>query len=43
MENVANIRMHAQGTDALYIVTLPPLDASGLRTLTSTLQLYQGD
>ena len=43
MENAANIRMHAQGTDALYIVTLPPLDASGLRTLTSTLQLYQGD
>ena len=43
MENASNIRMHAQGTDALYIVTLPPLDASGLRTLTSTLQLYQGD
>ena len=43
MENASNIRMHAQGTDALYIVTLPQLDASGLRTLTSTLQLYQGD
>ena len=43
MENASAIRMHAQGPDALYAVTLPKLDAAGLRTLTSTLQLYQGD
>ena len=43
MENAATIRMHAQGPDALYVVTLPQLSASALRTLTSTLQLYQGD
>ena len=43
MERKDSIRMHAQGTDALYVVTLPVLSASDLRTLTSTLQLYQGD
>lgn len=43
MENGSSVRMHAQGADALYIVTLPKLSASELRTLTSTLQLYQGD
>ena len=43
MENAASVRMHAQGADALYVVTLPPLAATELRALTSTLQLYQGD
>lgn len=43
MENAATIRMHAQGTDAIYVVTLPALSAADLRSLTSTLQLYQGD
>lgn len=43
MENGSTIRMHAQGADALYVVTLPSLSAMALRTLTSTLQLYQGD
>ena len=43
MENASAIRMHAQGVDALYVVTLPRLDAAGLRALTSILQLYQGD
>lgn len=43
MENAATVRMHAQGTDAIYVVTLPSLSATALRTLTSTLQLYQGD
>lgn len=43
MENASTVRMHAQGSDALYVVTLPELSATALRTLTSTLQLYQGD
>lgn len=43
MENTASIRMHAQGSEALYMVTLPRLSATALRTLTSTLQLYQGE
>ncbi len=43
MENDSAVRMHAQGTDALYVVTLPVLPAAELRTLTSILQLYQGD
>lgn len=43
MENTASIRMHAQGSEALYVVTLPRLSAAALRTLTSTLQLYQGE
>lgn len=43
MENAATVRMHAQGSDAIYVVTLPALSAADLRSLTSTLQLYQGD
>ena len=43
MENDSSIRMHAQGEDALYAVTLPKLSAAALRTLTSTLQRKQGD
>ena len=43
MENKQTIRMHAQGEDALYVVTLPTLSAPALRTLTSSLQRYQGD
>lgn len=43
MENGQTIRMHAQGTDALYVVTLPQLPEGDLRTLTQTLSRYQGD
>lgn len=43
MENDDTIRMHAQGPEAIYVVTLPKLTGMALRTLTSTLQLYQGD
>lgn len=43
MTNASSVRMHAQGSDALYVVTLPELSATALRTLTSSLQLYQGE
>lgn len=43
MDSPGAVRMHAQGTDALYAVTLPPQSATMLRTLTATLQMYQGD
>lgn len=43
MEKPGSVRMHAQGADALYVVTLPEQSAMMLRSLTSTLQLYQGD
>ena len=43
MENDTTIRMHAQGTDAFYAVTLPRASSRPLRDLTSTLQLHQGD
>ena len=43
MENGQTIRMHAQGENALYVVTLPQLPAASLRTLTQTLSRYQGD
>ena len=39
MENGSSIRLHAQGRDALYVVTTPLLDASVLRQLTASLQL----
>ena len=43
MEKPGSICMHAQGVEALYVVTLPELSASALRALTTTFQLYQGD
>lgn len=43
MENEAGIRLHAQGTDALYAVTVPHVDAGLLRQLTATLQLFEGE
>ena len=43
MEKPGSICMHAQGEEALYVVTLPELSATSLRTLTTTFQLYQGD
>ena len=43
MEKPGSICMHAQGEEALYVVTLPALSAASLRTLTTTFQLYQGD
>lgn len=43
MENSQTVRMHAQGADALYAVTLPQLPAAELRTLIQTLSRYQGE
>lgn len=43
MENGRTVRMHAQGPEALYVVTLPARPTDTLRSFTSTLQLYQGD
>lgn len=42
MEKDASIRLHAQGTEALYVVTTPMLESSVLRQLTASLQLAQG-
>lgn len=43
MDSAGTVRMHAQGEEALYVVTLPALSGMALRSLTSTLQLYQGE
>ena len=43
MEKPGSICMHAQGPEALYVVTLPELSTSSLRALTTTFQLSQGD
>ena len=37
------VKIAYQGTDALYIVTLPRLPEANLRALTQTLSRYQGD
>lgn len=42
MENAASIRLHAQGPDALYTLTLPKTNAAVLRQLTAALQLAEG-
>lgn len=43
MDSACGVRMHAQGADALYVVTLPPAAPAAMRAITSTLQLYQGE
>lgn len=42
MENDTSVRFHAQGAEALYVVTLP-MSETNLQSLTSTLQLYQDE
>lgn len=42
MEKEGSVRMHAQGPQALYVVTLPEAANTVLRQLTSSLQLYGG-
>lgn len=43
MENGDTIRLHAQGTEALYVITLPKQLSASLSTLTTAFQMYQGD
>lgn len=40
MENEENIRLHAQASDALYVVTVPKSAAKDLSALTQSLQLF---
>lgn len=42
MENQTSIRLHAQGEEALYVVTVPHLDSTTLRQLTASLHLQEG-
>lgn len=42
MQNATTVRFHAQGEEALYAVTLP-VSETDLRSLTSTLQLFQDE
>lgn len=43
MENGTTIRLHAQGPEALYVVTLPKAAAASLRDVTAALATYQGE
>ena len=43
MENRDTIRLHAQGAEALYVITLPKQLSASLSTLTAAFQMYQGD
>lgn len=40
MESDAAIRLHAQGTDALYVLTVPQMTQDELTALTKSLQLF---
>ncbi len=42
MDGSATVRLHAQGDEAIYVVTLPKAYAN-LRDVTAALQLYQGE
>ncbi len=42
MESAQAVRMHAQGDEALYVITLPNQEASALRQITSLMQTYRG-
>lgn len=43
MENADTIRLHAQGTEALYVITLPKQLSNSLSSFTSALQMHQGE
>lgn len=43
MENDANIRLHAQAEEAIYVVTVPKMASSELIALTRSLQLFEGE
>lgn len=43
MESASSIRLHAQGEEALYVVTAPKLDSAALISLTRSLQLFEGE
>ena len=41
MENGASIRLHAQGEEAIYVVTVPKMESSELIGFTRSLQLFE--
>jgi len=43
MENGSHIRLHAQGEEAIYVLTAPQMTASELISITRSLQLYEGE
>lgn len=43
MENAANIRLHAQGEEAIYVVTMPRLEENSLRSIAGLLTLTEGE
>jgi len=43
MENSTHIRLHAQGEEAIYVVTVPKMSSSELISITRSLQLYEGE
>lgn len=43
MENGGYIRLHAQGEEAIYVVTVPQMDSTLLRQLTASLHLQEGN
>ena len=43
MENGANIRLHAQGEEAVYVVTVPRMESADLIGFTRSLQLFTGE
>lgn len=43
MENAEHIRLHAQGEEAIYVVTAPKAAADRLIALTRSLQLFSGE
>lgn len=43
MENASTIRLHAQGEEAVYVVTVPIMESAELITWTRSLQLLTGE
>ncbi len=41
MDSESLVRMHAQGEEALYAVTMPAASSAAMRQITSAMQLYQ--
>lgn len=43
MENADSIRLHAQGEEAIYVVTMPRLEENSLRSVAGLLTLTEGE
>ena len=43
MENAENVRLHAQGEEAIYVLTMPKMEENSLRSIAGMMTLTEGE